>query len=797
MMQIVYFSQKGQFLAEIQQQSGEKTFITPSPAKADGLRQLLIENASSDVVTIAKFTGDLMQSLWADEGLPAVKRKSELLLIFGILKTKYFPELGFEQFNQAYNLFSDLRSFTLNEDALLTVLEEQSVDIKKAVQLFWKLLDATGFLDEHGAYQKLAEALRSTDEKKDLKKTYIFWGFQHLNGQQVDLIKALSIRYDVIIPFPLALKEKLKKTDWLSWMRESKVSERDLALIPQAPKASWLKINSREISKYLKSILKTDDQVVLGVSKLSPLHLDIIPSRLVSYKIPHQLIQAELTELGYELKLMLKELSTLIDLEKFLVNKKLEWIKQKNVSTSFKYLKAIELYLQNIETIKSLTDEAVKIDQFFLKLLNEVVMLDQPRTSFIPISQDQLTIDLKDMSSLEDVKRNKRVLFCIDERFDEIQSLGQNYTEVIQKALANLGPLKRNELELLFKQWEFQDLFSQGEMIVLMADSTLKHSLIWKRLFSQIALKDMTISIPSQEKKVVDQFHSGSKKTYSGTYSASKFQAFLDCPRKFYFNYVDKIFPSVALENDLDSLKSGTISHKIIEVFYKRNLNLKALPDLTKEIMGELIKQEGLTLSQDRLLKHELIFNHRALNGITFLKSIEDILGESISWAMEEDFSLTDTYKIKGKIDCTGTLKEISFLLDFKSTKFSASSSKEVEQFESLQLWVYAKAAASQIDNFASRSIVMGYITLDKPSESNLLFSDQDLFEKFKNAKICKQYLFKDSFPDLLKSAEQKMLALTQTIQDETVFPARPRKLDVCTFCELNKVCIRSEIALE
>jgi hypothetical protein len=50
-------------------------------------------------------------------------------------------------------------------------------------------------------------------------------------------------------------------------MRESKVSERDLALIPQAPKASWLKINSREISKYLKSILKTDDQdadIILG-----------------------------------------------------------------------------------------------------------------------------------------------------------------------------------------------------------------------------------------------------------------------------------------------------------------------------------------------------------------------------------------------------------------------------------------------------------------------------------------------------------------------------------------------------
>src|SRR5690606_31795987 len=90
MMQIVYFSQKEQFLTALNDYQGEKIFITPSPAKADGLRERLINfPGNHDVITIAKFTGHLVQFLWEGREKPSVKRKSELLLIFGILKNKY------------------------------------------------------------------------------------------------------------------------------------------------------------------------------------------------------------------------------------------------------------------------------------------------------------------------------------------------------------------------------------------------------------------------------------------------------------------------------------------------------------------------------------------------------------------------------------------------------------------------------------------------------------------------------------------------------------------------------------
>lgn len=783
MMQIVYFTQKEQFLSLVDSRAGEKVFITPSPAKADGLRTRLIGFKSQDVITIAKFTGNLVEHLWKGEERPLVKRKSELLLVFGILKNKYLPELGFEQFTQAYNLFSDLRSFTMNEDALQSVLDEQPEIIKKAVSLFWKLLDTTGFLDEHGAYQQIAEGLRSADEIEELKKTYVFWGFQHLNGQQVDLLKALAIRYDVIIPFPLSLKDKLKKSDWISWLREAKVSELELSGVDAVSKGKWIPINSREIALHLKDFMQSGDQIVLGVSKLSPSHIDIVPAEEVRFKIPHSLLSVELKEIAGELKGFS---GTTTDLNEFL--------SQKMKTTNMKLFRGFQLYQEALTIIHEMTDEAINVDAFFLKLLSEVVNLNQPRTSFVPVSSSEMTIDLKDMSSLEDLDRSRRVIICVDERFDDIQGLGQNYTESIQKALTALGPLKRNELELLFKQWEFRDLFSHANVTVLMNEGTLKHSLVWKRLFQHIELTPLAKTIQHSDRILKDHFRDIDKKAFSGNFSASKFQTFIDCPRKFYFSYVDKVFPDVVLEKDFDPMTSGTIIHEIIERFFKENLSDTDLKHLTTEVMQSHIHEKKLSLPREVYLQRELIFNHRALNGIQFIRFLEEKVGEKIQWKIEEAFDLNQDFKMKGRIDCLGLGQKYVFLLDFKSTESAASPSSEVATFESVQLWAYASASETLVHDLNKKIVVMGYVVLDDPSASNLLSSDEDFTKLIKDSKFCKVHRFKEEFSVMLTEAKNLMKTLSLNIQAEKEFVARPRKNGTCTYCELNKVCVKSEL---
>ena len=783
MMKIIYFSQKEQFLAKMTAHAGKIEYVTPSPAKADGLRTRLTSQNSQDVITIAKFTSNLVEHLWAGEEKPQVKRKSELLLIFGILKNKYLPDLGYEQFTQAYNLFSDLRSFTLNEDALTSVLDEQPEIIKQAIKLFWKLLELTGQLDEHGAYQQIGEKLRSSDENPELDKTYVFWGFQHLNGQQVDLLKALAIRYNVIIPFPEALKHKLKRNDWISWLRDSKVEEVDLDQAFDAPVARWFKTNSREIAQSLKDSLQDGDQIILGVSKLSPLHLDIVPSNKVSFKIPYQLLTNELKEVSFELKQFSGSTSELTETlsEKFKTPK------------SLKHLKVYQLYLEALKEISDMTDEVIKVDRFFLKLLSEVVALNQPRTSFVPVSSDEMTIDLKDMSTLEDIDRTRRVILCIDDRFDDIQSLGQNYTESIQKALSVLGPLKRNELELLFKQWEFKDLFSHADVTVMMSENILKHSLIWKRLFEGIELTTYQREQKVTGKVVRDTLRDHPKKMFEGTFSASKFQSYLDCPRKFYFSYVEKIFPNIIVEKDFDPMTAGTIRHEIIEEFIKRNKTEEEIEALTAEIMQKYIELKKLKLP-DQIYQQKLLqFSHQTLNGINFLKQLEEKTGDKIKWLIEEPIKLEGDYTLNGRIDCVGVGEKYLFLLDFKSTEMGASSGKEVSSYESVQLWVYALASQRNMKDLPKKEIVMGYVVLDKPSASILFTSAEELKELSKKPRFCGVHVFKDHYDAKITEAEKVLVTLSAAIRNDKNFGSAPRGT-ACMFCELNKVCVKSEL---
>lgn len=794
MMQIVYFSQKKQLWTEIDSYPGEKVFITPSPAKADNLRNQLTGLSFEDVVTIAKFTSDLLGLLWDDDSRPQVKRKAELLLIFGILKNRYFPELGFEQFNQAYNLFSDLRSFTLNEEALTSVLDEQPEQIRKALNIFWQLLEISGFSDEHAAYQKITEKLRSEDEKDELKKTFIFWGFQHLNGQQVDLLKALAIRYTVIIPFPRSLKEKLRRSDWVSWVKDHGTTEVDLPAIDVKLKGHWISINSREISLFLNQELTPESQVVLGVSKLAPAHTDIIPSARVNFKIPHAFIETELDELSKDLEQGLSATASRADFNAWLAQKKMSILKGPfDKSMPFKRLKALQLFEEIANTLTEMTDEDIVFDVFFRKLLREVVLLNQPRTSLVPFFAHDVFVDLKDMSSLEDIDHSKKVIVCIDDRFDEIQSLGQNYTESIQKELAALGPLKRNDLDLLFKKWEFENLFAEADVTVLMPNGIFKHSLVWKKLFEHIELVSKDSGLKHPDRPLRDNFPAP-KAHYTAHFSASRLQTYVDCPRKFYYQYMDKISPSVQLKKDIDSMVAGSLLHRIIEVYFERSASLHSMVHLAREVFDEHIIEHQLQIPKDVYQQRLLVFTQRATNGVNFLLKLETLVGEKISWKIEQDFSQTDEYKLVGSMDCIGECSKTLFLLDFKSTAGSAATASEVLRYDKLQLWVYSLAAQKLFESFEQKSVVIGYVVLDELHESVLLSDDADLMKSFSSEKLCSVKVLPSSMKDQLQLASEKISEVVRTITSDRHFSPNPRHQSACQYCELSKVCLKRDV---
>jgi len=781
MMRIVYFSLREQFLTEVQKIPGDKIFVTPSPIKADSLRSRLPTDDSGDVLTIAKFISLLMESLWIPEERPELKRKSELLLIFGILRNKFLPDLSFEQFNHAYNLFSDLRSFTLNLDDLSSALDEVPDVIKNAVKIFWKILELTGHNDEHGAYRKICDRLNSSPEFLDKSKTYIFWGFQHLNGQQIDLLNALSSFCQVIIPLPLSIKGKEKRSDWISWMMDSNTKVEELLTLTPSPKASWIKINTREISRNLKSVLQEGDQVLLGVSKLSSEHMNIVPSEDVFFKIPVEILSNELNQVHREVE---KFTGTHVDLINYLEDR----IKQ---TINLKYMRGLQLYKEALLFMSEMTDDPVFIDAFFIKLLSEVTKLNQPRTSFVPLSNQQARITLKDVASTEEIDYAKRVILCIDDRFDGLQGLGQNYTESIQKILSSIGPIKRSDLDLTFKIWELQDLFIQTQVIVLMNQDTLKHNLIWKKIFNGVELQLIENKFSDNKSTTTDPLRLEPELKFDGSYSASKIQTFIDCPRKFYFSFIHKVFPDVLLKKDFDPMTSGTIIHEIIENFFKEQKKDEELVLLVKKLMDDYLIKKNICMAREVYLHRELLFNQRSMNGINFLRHISRISNEKIDWKIEESFKIVSNFLINGRIDCLGVSSETIFLFDFKSTAYSASTAKEVMDLEAIQLWTYAVASKKMIADFDRKKLVMGYIVLDEPESSLILTSDEEVFELFDSSELCKVHKMNLSLE--ITDIEKRLGDYIQKIEEEINFPPLPRKKAVCDYCELNKVCLKSD----
>jgi hypothetical protein len=783
MLQIVYFSEKSEFLTEVEGRAGEKIYVTPSPAKADALRSALRSSLNSDVITISKFTGLLGEHLWEAASRPQLKRKAELLLIFSILKNQHLPELGFEQFREAYGVFSDLRSFTLNLEALAPVLEEHGEEIRSTVKLFWYLLELTGYQDEHGAYQAIAEELRSHEEVEFFKRrTIIFWGFQHLNGQQIDLLKALAIRYTVIIPFPLALRDKIRRSDWISWIRESQVNEVELHQELSAPRATWVPINSREIALTLRQKLNADQpvQVMLGTSKLKPHHIDLIPHQRLTFKVPTSLLEVEIQQVFDLCEDLRTEHPTASALRMALreLRKKAQ---------TFPLMRAFQLYEEALLKVDDLTELDVLVDDFFLKTLREVALLNQPRSSLAPVFAERGVVHLKDFSSFDHVEPTVPLWVCVDETFEDVISLGQNYPEQIQKYLSPIGPLKRNELELQFRRWEFESVIRATRATFFLPEGLLKHSLVWKKLLGGITLERVDGEI--KRGAVQPTFTSIDVKAYEGHFTASRLQSYLDCPRRFYHSFVNRVLPDLGIKKDVSAPLAGTIVHKIIEDYFDRGEMGPLSPELSQGVFDAFIAKEGLTLPREVYRQKLLLLHHRAQNGLGFLAELSAISGEAVDWKIEAPFEASDSFPLKGQMDALGTGARTLFLLDFKSTKSSASSNLEIEQFESLQLWVYAHAARARTPDWDRRQVVIGYVVLDDPSESNLLLADEDLFIKLKAQKLCRTKVWTEDFNDYLHRSGERIQELMSTIRDDRSFHIRPRKPQVCHFCEVAPVC--------
>lgn len=794
MLQLVYYGAPQQFIEEMSTKwsSGETIWVAPSPSKTDALRDQLQAVLKTQVssITMAKFLSELVAAC-PDKTLgEKVKRKADLLLIFGALRSKYAPDLSFEEFTLAYNIFSEVRSFSLDLVAMESVLAEYDEKIRKAVLLFWQLLEGLNYFDEHALTAALAENLRGFDFYEGQQRNFIFWGFAHLNGQQIDLLKALSIRHNVIVPLPTQIQGQLKRSDWPSWLVDHKTSEtvleKDLSVIKV--KRQW--INTRTTSVAMKSWVdehpKQKVQILIGVNKLTPNDLHLIPLDNFICKVPIDWTQIERSSFHETLVSKLDSFEHTHALKEWLIT-------HAKSERRPKELKVVQLYLEALKKLEAISDEAWAVDEFFLNALHDVTGLNAPRLSTVPLVAGDSLVQIFDLSQIDQIDSTKPLMVVLDERFDEPLSLQPLYSEKIEKELMSIGPIKRPEFELHIKRSEFLRLMS-GETTVFLPPELLKHQLIWKRFFENVEWSESDSKGFAKETSLKDvlkkyiQTQVGDKFSYS----ASKIQNYVDCPQKFYFQYIDKIFPRLSLKQDIDPMDAGLFVHHMIELYLASHTEIDEVKlwALVKKELEVLKVKNQLNLNEEVEHQRSIQYYHRTLNGLSFLKQLAESVEIKPKWEIESSFEWKEKFKLLGQIDCFHASDDLLIVLDFKSSSASASNFTEVKSLESLQLWVYLFEMSKRLKKMPSQ-IIMGYVVLESPQDSKLLVWGEDVFEKIKSQKFSKVQLLDSAIEADLEKFSIHLDTVVQTMKDEKEFKAIPRKKTVCMFCDLSSFCLK------
>lgn len=805
MINIQLFHSSANLLSNLSHHFGgvdKVTVITPNPNIADIARTKLKEvHAGLETVTIARFLRDELKQLLSDEELTNFQGKSELNLLLGSLWKMGRANSSYELFKRSFQMLTDFRSFTLNEDILKTVLEEYEEELGGAVFWFHKILSQMDIIDEHRSYFMLAERIRMGDLPPlyENDRTLVFWGFDFLTGSQVDMLNALAIRNDVFIPFPALAYEKSTDLDWIKWLvrSEAEIEYCDEKKLSNN-KIKVLTFPKNYLAKSLKTINSLDTfkdksiDYILGTKNLKDEFASEIPFGDISYKISVDLFK-EKSDIVSTLLSEYLEANQNIHNEA-LIEYLIRYSKEVINVQDFRLLKTVSVVIETIRSWVALSENNETIGEFDLKIIMDSARLDLPRNSLFSTS-NQENKSLRFLKTLEKNTEADLNILCVTSDYGPIKGSVVQYSENVEQFLASIGPVRRSELEFLTLKAKIQELLLKPNTFVLIENSILKHDLGWSSIIPEEQREEVKLSdFPVAERNYL--FPENKEKVILTSISATRLQTYIDCPRKYYFNYILNQNPRIELPGSLNLLQLGLIEHKVIEEYLQRN------QVFDHEILNQLIlsillgfEEEGKLQSE---LKEEYLLEVTALctEVIKELLIINKTIGLKIR--CEAELPNTEAIKVRGSIDCFGENENTLLILDFKRGGGSIPSQVGLKEFKKIQLWFYLERMKKNNKFNENTKLIWGYVNLSKLEESLIYCSDDNLIQNLAalNLKMMAKIIpFDDEFVDLLMEYSALENNTIQALNSDIQFSCIPKEPLVCKYCKLNNICPRSEVA--
>jgi RecB family exonuclease len=734
--------------------SAKPLIICPSPLVADGLRRLMPDD--SEIITISKWVTDYLKKENQKRS-----NKAELMLRLSSVWRHYFPKEESHYFFKSFEMFTDLRSFSLNLELLSEFLKEIDPVTTKSILLFWTFLENEKLIDEHKSYQLLSEI--------EIDRPLWIIGFKHLSGIQIDMLKAIGEKTEVNVFFPKEVYAETLNTDWIRWL----VPESDVQLETPERRLKIAYFPKNKLNVVLNALKKQIPQFDIALA--SP-HVSFNAKQEVNshgqfLKSPEDLFSIKREKLIEEFSEILEKKSLPIEE----INKLIEEKKQSALEGEDYIRYKILLLLTDALTFYG--EFQTSVDSFALKVLKMILELNSPRVSLASLIVQPQT-RLLDLNELPYKENDYPLAMIATSHYGPLKTGESKYSERMIEALRVIAPLKRSGLDFAYLKSELMQTLSDPNNILLIEEGLELVDLAWREILKEFSLEVVTLEVDYELKEKRDYLKA---KIKPGPYavknfSASRLQTFIDCPRKYYFSYIEKIDhrPEERLKISADEM--GTIEHKIIEnYFLGKRINETLVFDpgehrkLCETALNEFISQHKIILNEKSKLTTYFELVHYTQNGIEYL--IEYLKSQNaISIEFEKALG-ENPWGIVGSIDCLVHLPGNNVaLFDFKRSGAAIGSKKDTLLFDKVQIWIYL---IIMIRHQQKTVHTWGYLNLSEIEASQVYNEEESplLSEK------------------ILDDFQALMLKNIENLKTEKTFKGQPRLNKICDFCEVQLFC--------
>lgn len=711
--------------------------ITPNPTLSDAFREMI--HSKFEVITIAKW----MKEVKIPKEMQKVG-KSELMLRLASAWRAYFPEESENVFFNAFEYFTELRSFSVDLNFIAPVIDEFDQKIAKSIKLFWAVLESLKLVDEHQAYQLLKNI------KND--RPILFLGFKNLSGVQIDLIKFLSDNQDIYFFIPKLVKVEAYNNDWINWL-DSNPIRNDIEGTKN--KLSVILYPENKINSYLKKInLKSSLAIVssdLNIFNIQELLVNNLSFKQ-SINLFDQPIRNIFINIEKVLPIAITDLKVLID----------GWKKESIVTGSYRDYKVYDLIDSALEIYQ---DYSLILDFFSFCIVKNVVELNAPRNFMTTISKDETKNKIYMFDQVKFIDQQESVIIIFTKDYSPFSSKGSKFPENIIKILQAIGPIKRSGLDVLFFIQELEEILKRRN-ITLMIDESMKETDPGiKKLLAENEVEYIRPKNDYVEKELRDLFAESIniRPDFKRTYSASKLQTYVDCPRKFYALYVEHVDDTPAEKIIIGHDEKGNLEHEIIEEYFSigKNIEIEELKLLADQKLKTLLKERFHKVDEKEYFEALYEIVEFAHNGLSYLKTITDSR-KHVSVKFERPLP-KNKFELQGFIDCIIEDGDTVEIYDFKRSSTSVGSEKDLKNYEKIQLWVYAYAVSQE-----KKVTKIGYINLSDTSSNKVLEIGESLVE-----------------------FELKLSEIIFNLNNDKEFPPQPRKESICHYCPLTSICIK------